>query len=106
MKPVFRDACNHDRPRDRFLGTVKGDGHLYDVYVYQDNALTVTIPDMNLCMRYGVEGGQYISPGSVDDFVVIVRGPLRTLDGRLVVWPESYVRVADLIEKWIDEGRP
>lgn len=108
MKPFHLDACSHDRPRDRFLGTIEDEvrGQL-DVYVYQDNALSAPVPDMNVCIRYGEEGSQYLSPGNVDEFVKRIRTtkPTEFPSGRVVEWPRYYVLAVDLIEKWINEGR-
>lgn len=67
-KAHWHDACEHDRPRDRFLGTFEHENKKYDVYVYQDNALDKK-PDMHVCIRYGNKDSAYISPGNVDDFI-------------------------------------
>ena len=62
------DHCEHDRPRDRFLGTVQVGAKFYDVHVYQDNALADT-PDMHVCLRYGDKPSEYCSPGNASEFV-------------------------------------
>jgi len=110
--PHWHDCCDHVRPRDRFLGTIRvrndeapGGADLYDVYVYQDNALAEE-PDMHACLRYGEEGGAYVSPGNVDDFVRRVRTERPgTLNGKPATWPAHYLLAVDLIEKWIEGGR-
>lgn len=63
------DTCHHDRPLDRFLGTVKVANKLYDVWVYQDNALSAKVPDMHVCIRYSSKDSKYISPGNAQEFV-------------------------------------
>jgi hypothetical protein len=68
MKPHWPDHCEHNRPRDCFLGTIEHDGETFDVFVYQDNALA-DVPDMHVCMRYGAEGSEYISPGPIAHFL-------------------------------------
>jgi len=73
MPPYFTDRCAHDRPRDRFLGTVVVGNNFYDVYVYQDNALDAAVPDMHVCLRYGEKPSEYISPGPVARFMSIER---------------------------------
>lgn len=67
-RPAHPDACGHNRPRDRFLGTVAANGRAVDVYVYQDNALGEP-PIMHLCLRYARRACAYASPGDVGDFV-------------------------------------
>lgn len=114
FRPYHHDACNHDWPRDRFLGTVEVSNKLlpgqttkYDVYVYQDNALTAPIPDMNVCLRHGSEGSQYASPGNAEEFVKRFRTtqPTEFPSGRVVEWPLYYVLAANLIEEWIEGGK-
>ena len=73
MPPYFTDYCKHDRPRDRFLGTVAVGDNLYDVFVYQNNALDASVPDMHVCLRYGEMPSEYISPGNVQGFVTQIR---------------------------------
>jgi len=94
-KPHWPDACRHDRPRDRFLGTIEDerDGGPVDVHVYQDNALTAKVPDMHLCLRYGREGHEYVSPGNAIEFVRRWKGaetPSR-----------MYLAAVPLVEAWI-----
>jgi len=50
---------------DRYLGPFWTESHAYDVYVYQDNELSAKVPDMHVCIRYGNDGSEYISPGSI-----------------------------------------
>jgi hypothetical protein len=102
--PYWFDACVHDRPNDRFLGTVRsGEGEgVYDIFVYQDNAGSAPIPDMHLCFRYGQECSQYISPGNADLFVARLRLS-KPMGGD---WPPVYHMAAQLINTWIAKGRP
>jgi hypothetical protein len=104
MKAYHHDACGHTRPRDRFLGSVDASegndlGVMYDVYVYQDNALDAETPDMHVCIRYGEKGEEYISPGNVDRFLERVRKDRKIL-------PAYYWRAAQLIEKWASSPTP
>jgi hypothetical protein len=104
MKPFYYDACCHDRPRDRYLGTFDASGQRrYDVYVYQDNGLIAAVPDMHVCLRYGSEDEEHLSLGNAADFVRRVQTERLggTPDGK---WPDHYVRAAELIEKWVREG--
>jgi len=84
MKPHWTDHCEHNRPVDRFLGTVTIDKDIYDVYihqdnkgiddvyVYQDNALKDK-PDMHICLRYGNEWTQFLALGNVDEYVKMMK---------------------------------
>ena len=107
MTPIYHDGCCHDRPRDRFLGTVEGDGQRYDVYVYQDNALDEP-PDMHVCMRYGDDGPEYLSPGEARWFVdrVETTRPRRLADMAPCAWPAHYVKAAALVRAWLEKGDP
>lgn len=67
--PFWRDACGHTRPRDRFLGTVIAAGCVYDVFVYQDNALDAVVLDMHVCVRFGPRRSAYLSLGNVPDYL-------------------------------------
>jgi hypothetical protein len=95
MKPHWPDVCCHDRPRDRFLGSFEWLGRMYDVYVYQDNALDADIPDMHVCIRYGEQGELYISPGRADDFV-------RRVANRADA-PDDYRLALPFVLKWLEE---
>lgn len=96
-KPHFPDLCRHDRPRDRFLGTVECDGKKYDVHVYQDNALTAK-PDFHVCLRYGHGSSQYISPGNVETFVRMLKERQWALRN-----PPVYEAALPLVEKFLIE---
>ena len=87
------DECGHDRPRDRFLGTIEAGGDTYDVHVYQDNALSAPVPDMHVCLRYGNECSQYVSPGNATEFV-------RVWSERKA--PEEYTAALPLIRAWLE----
>ncbi len=96
-EPHWPDVCRHVRPRDRFLGTVVAGAGTYDVFVYQDNALDATVPDMHLCIRYGVEDSQYISPGNATEFVK------RWRESKDI--PAEYLEALPLVEKWANRER-
>jgi hypothetical protein len=72
--PHWHDCCRHDRPLDKFIGTFVVNNRYYDLWVYQDNALGEP-PDMNLCIRYGNEDSNYISPGPIDMFLESTGNP-------------------------------
>ncbi len=95
-KPHWPDACCHDRPRDRFLGTVDVDDPV-DVFVYQDNALDAAVPDMHVCLRYGAEDHQYMSPGSVSQFI----------ENTKKYFPNTseYAMALPLVEAWLNETK-
>jgi len=99
--PYWKDACNHVRPRDQFLGALTCEGTRYDVYVYQDNALDAPVPEMNLCLRYSDQCSHYVSPGEVEDFVKICTTEQhRFCRGRA---PYLYLKVLPMVEKWLAE---
>lgn len=88
MAPHWFDCCDHNRPNDRFLGTIHYEDITYDVYVYQDNALG-RMPDMHVCLRYGNEGREYLSPGPVDQFLF-----------RAHLIGGTYALAAPLVARW------
>lgn len=64
--PRFVDACGHGI--DTFIGTFKVFGgedsiKYYDLYVFPSD-----LHGMEVCIRYGNEGYEYISPGSIMEF--------------------------------------
>lgn len=69
--PVYHNGCEHRR--HEYLGSVKqleADGlsmklNTYDVYVHEGD-----LGGANVCIRYGNEGHEYISAGTVLDFLV------------------------------------
>jgi hypothetical protein len=95
MTPYWPDLCRHTRPNDRFLGTFNLYDGVYDVFVYQDNALSSSKPDMHVCIRYGDKGDQYISPGNVKDFVDRFVGEAGA--------PEAYQLALPFIQKWLKQ---
>ncbi|KKN09792.1 hypothetical protein LCGC14_1043000 [marine sediment metagenome] len=66
--PLFVDDCKHGK--DCYVGTVEvvhrrgAELARYDVYVFDDRILGPEV-----CLRFGDEGGEYVSPGRVADFV-------------------------------------
>lgn len=96
MTPYWPDLCRHTRPRDRFLGTFDVDNEVYDVFVYQDNALNSPKPDMHVCIRYGDEDSEYISPGNAENFVRHAKG-----------WAtdQVYRRALPFIQKWLKRSK-
>lgn len=93
---AWPDACGHTRPRDKFLGTVEVEGKRLDVHVYQDNALDAPTPDMHVCIRYGAEPQDYLSPGEAGDFV------RRCMSGLKV--PQEYMAALPLVAREISKG--
>ena len=91
--PHWPDACGHNRPRDRFLGSFEWMDRMHDVFVYQDNALAAAVPDMHVCIRYGEHGDHYISPGNAEAFVKRWEG--RT-DGS-----EDYMLALPFVKRWL-----
>ena len=74
--PEHIDQCDH--PKGSFVGSIQHLNHEHkeewlDVYVYEDK-----IDGTSVCIRYGSEGSQYISPGSI--FNVIQSGMQRRGD--------------------------
>jgi hypothetical protein len=96
MSPYWPDLCGHTRPRDRFLGTFDLGNEVYDVFVYQDNALNSPKPDMHVCIRYGDEDSQYISPGNAEEFVE------RYAEAGA---PKEYRRALPLVQKWLKQKK-
>ncbi len=69
--PIWPDSCNH--PTDSYICSFN---YIYrnkikdifcdqqvDLYVFKNGK------DQELCIRYGVEGHEYISPGKLSDFI-------------------------------------
>jgi hypothetical protein len=63
MNPHFPNCCNH--PEGTFVAPFEFEGRKYDIYVYPGDA----IPRPHVCMRYGDERHEYISPGPLDVFL-------------------------------------
>jgi hypothetical protein len=60
-KPVFHDHCNH--LQGSYVGSITDlEGKWYDIYVYK---ATLNKNSQDVCIRYGEEDSQYISPGSL-----------------------------------------
>jgi hypothetical protein len=60
-KPVFHDSCNH--LQGSYVGSITDlEGKWYDIYVYKS---TVNKKSQDVCIRYGKEDHEYISPGSL-----------------------------------------
>lgn len=100
MKPKYRDCCRHTRPLDRFLGTVTTNEeheNVYDVYVYQDNALSAPVPDMHVCLRYGNRGSAIRVPGPVDSFI-------ERTERHAPDCPKAYIAALPLIKAWRKEN--
>jgi hypothetical protein len=70
--PVFVDECNHGS--DCYIGTIKVETfynkafkeELYDIYVFND-----AYSGQEVCMRFGNEPHEYISPGPLIQFLQI-----------------------------------
>lgn len=101
MKPSFKDHCRHDRPLDRFLGTIPETPRnvKYDLYIYQDNALADP-PDLHLCFRYGDYVSAYTSPGNVEKFLK------QWGDGKGVDCPAEYRAAIPLIKEYLTDRSP
>jgi hypothetical protein len=60
-KPEFKDDCNH--PEGSYIGSIQDwDKKWYDVYVYSSET---NKHSQDVCIRYGKEDHEYISPGSL-----------------------------------------
>jgi len=60
-KPVFHDRCNH--VQGSYVGSITDlEGKWYDIYVYKS---TLNKNSQDVCIRYGEEDYEYISPGSL-----------------------------------------
>ena len=71
--PVFTDECNHGT--DHYVGTIQvlrnhedykktgGIFDCYDVYIFHSENY------QEVCLRYGNEPHEYISPGTLIDFI-------------------------------------
>ena len=57
--PKFHDHCDHSDAA--FVQTLSHDGQDYDVYAYVPHGAQ----EVNVCLRYGSEGHEYLSPGSL-----------------------------------------
>lgn len=65
MNPYWTDHCEHCKDgRGIYVGSFSigsGEESQYDVYLYQDGIIGDSV-----CIRYGEEGHEYISPGSLE----------------------------------------
>jgi len=94
-KPSWPDGCGHKR--SEWVGTVKTwpDGYSkpmepVDVYVHEGD---IGVNEAHVCIRFGAEGCQYVSAGSVLDMLVqAARRPA----------PPYYREVACLLVKKLD----
>lgn len=78
-KPVFDDHCEHGESayigsfdlviRDSNNTFLEG---FYDVYVYDGNR------GSEICIRYGNEPADYISPGRIDQFAQLQQDEVKT----------------------------
>ena len=91
--PAHEASCEH--PEESFVGSVtylvypkggKQDKRTVDVYVFDEGG---SMPgSQRVCIRYGSDGGDYISPGTVLDLLIKSR---ETID-------KNYHAAADLID--------
>ena len=62
-RPHWHDCCEH--PKGSYIGTIEDTASgTIDVYVYPDS-----FHGCSVCLRYGSEGPQYISPGGLGWFL-------------------------------------
>lgn len=59
VKPLYIDHCDHTREKDQFLGHVVHKDIIYDAYAWMD------YDGINICLRFGNNGSEYVSLGSV-----------------------------------------
>jgi len=72
LVPRWVDVCNHDK--STYLCSFacynfkkgKSVEELYDFYLFKDR---LRFASQSVCLRYGNEGHEYISPGSLLDFI-------------------------------------
>ena len=83
------DLCKHNRPHDKYLGSFQTAHRSYDVWVYQDNA-SYNEPDMHLCIRYGSNHENYISPGNIKQFINTWRNNINA--------DEIYIQTIEVID--------
>jgi len=68
-KPEFHDHCNH--VQGSYVGSITDlEGKWYDIYVYKSE---INKDSQDVCIRYGDEGSQYISPGSILNVISCLR---------------------------------
>lgn len=58
MTPYWEDGCSHFI-LDTYIGSFSIDEEKYDVFTYEKSNKT------HICIRYGNEDSEYLSPGSV-----------------------------------------
>jgi len=83
MKPYFKDECNHGKKC--YVGSKKYqawsigelEDYKIDVYIFTDSQ------GQQVCIRYGDEPHEYVSPGSVCSFLLLV-------DSGLQAYSEAY----------------
>jgi len=72
--PVWHDGCQHDK--DSFVASFELLNHKqkrmnkYDLYLFQD----IGSGRQHVCIRYGNEEGEYISPGHLGGFLTRSNG--------------------------------
>jgi hypothetical protein len=60
-KPEFPDDCGH--PKGSYVGSIQDwQKKWYDIYVYTSETNKYS---QDVCIRYGKQGGEYMSPGSL-----------------------------------------
>ena len=57
--PKFTDHCEHGE--EAFVTTISEDGQEYDIYRYTGDSYGPR--ETHVCLRYGEEGFEYLSPG-------------------------------------------
>jgi hypothetical protein len=96
-KPRYKDGCGHDP--SEFMGTIiaqhDGTPTFFDVYAFDDHSRKGRL---EVCLRYGDEGWEYISPGTLGDVINGVANPLLSTEPH---WEprEAYVKAVVLVLK-------
>jgi hypothetical protein len=88
---AWPDACRHDRPGDRFLGEATLDGKPVDVWIYEVSPwFESRRMHVHVCIRYGREDDEYISPGTPSLY-------LENYEGL-----PTYAEVTALVKRYLD----
>lgn len=97
--PIWPNGCSHGGYVVSFTswnGTVE---ERIDLYVFQPNEASI-YPGQSVCMRFGEDGGDYYSPGNVQNLISGARAGM-----------ESYRHALEILESrgqivWQPEDRP
>src|SRR6185437_9112963 len=94
--PHWTDGCNHLTSNGVLVDTVPNSDEIWDVYLFPDRFHGVEV-----CLRYGSRGEQYLSPGSLMQFIRAGR-KITDLDGTVHSYAAWYGTAIDAIKAFLE----